>query len=201
MRFVVVTAALVVLVSGALSGCTVSVAGNPVADAGALVPAPVATQDPLSGSFGDQAGRFGLVPPSGWVVDTSGASGTAALFLDPKPTASAAGEFTANINVLVLPTAAELPATVTDARQEVAAVRSYRPVQDEPFTLPDGSAGHLLGGRFDDPAGFALRNVQLFTVHYGRTIVVTGTALAEAWDAYAPVFDSALHTVTVRSAS
>ncbi len=29
-------------------------------------------------------GRFGLVPPSGWVVDTSGASGTAALFLEPE---------------------------------------------------------------------------------------------------------------------
>ena len=36
----------------------------------------------VPGRFVDPTGRFGLVPPAGWMVDTSGASGTAALFLD-----------------------------------------------------------------------------------------------------------------------
>jgi len=98
--------------------------------------------------------------------------------------------------VLIVPNAAELTATVRDARQEVTSVQGYLPVEDAPFVLADGTPGHLLGGRFSDPAGFALRNVQLFTVRGDRTIVVTGTAPADTWDEYAPVFDSALHTVT-----
>ena len=65
--------------------------------------------------------------------------------------------------------------------------------------LADGSPAHLLGGRFSDPAGFALRNLQLFAVHGDRTIVVTGTSPAETWDEYEPVFDSTLRTVTTRS--
>jgi hypothetical protein len=190
MRFVAVTVVTVALLGGTSSGCTVAVAGNAVADRGAVATVP----DPRSGAFGDPEGRFGLVPPSGWVVDTSGASGTAALFLNPKPTPTAAGSFTANINVLIVPNAAELAATVRDAR--LTSVRGYLPVEDAPFVLADGSPGHLLGGRFSDPAGFTLRNVQLFTVRGARTIVVTGTAPADTWDEYAPVFDSTLHTVT-----
>jgi hypothetical protein len=196
MRFVAVTVVTVALLGGALSGCTVSVAGNAIADRGAVAAAPEAVPDPRTGAFGDPEGRFELVPPSGWVVDTSGASGTAALFLNPKPTPTTAGSFTANINVLIVPNAAELTATVRDARQEVTSVQGYLPVEDAPFVLADGTPGYLLGGRFSDPAGFALRNVQLFTVRGDRTIVVTGTAPADTWDEYAPVFDSALHTVT-----
>lgn len=199
MRFAVVTVAVTVLLGGVLSGCTVSVAGHAVADVGAVAVAPTAAQDPGTGAFGDPEGRFGLVPPSGWVVDTSGASGTAALFLDPKPTSSAAGSFTANINVLIVPTATELVDTVRHAQQEVSSVPGYLPVEDEPFGLADGSAGHLIGGRFSNPAGFALRNVQLLTVHGDRTIVVTGTALDETWGEYASVFDSTLRTVTAGS--
>ena len=82
MRFVAVTVVTVALLGGASSGCTVAVAGNAVADRGAVATVP----DPRSGAFGDPEGRFGLLPPAGWEVDTSGASGTAALFLDPKPT-------------------------------------------------------------------------------------------------------------------
>jgi hypothetical protein len=182
MRIAAVTAALVLVVVGT-AGCAVPVAGVAVPQR----------------DFGDEQGRFGLAPPSGWVLDTSGSSGTAAVFLNPQPTESAAGRFTANINVLVLPAATGLPGTVTDARQEVTTVRGYRGFEDEPFTLADGTPGHLLGGRFDGPSGFVLRNVQLFTVHEDRTIVVTGTAPADAWDVYGSVFASTLRTVTVRS--
>ena len=111
MRFGVVTAAFALLTGAVLSGCASEVPGNPVAEPG-VVAGPAAAPAPAPGGFVDPQGRFGLVPPAGWVVDTSGASGTAALFLDPKPTPSDAGNFTANINVLIVPTAGPLPATV-----------------------------------------------------------------------------------------
>lgn len=195
MRLVMVATASVLL----LGGCTVSVAGHPTADPGAL-PATVAPAAP-AGSYGDPAGRFTLVPPPSWVVDTSGASGTAALFLNPRPNTSAAGEFTANVNVLIVPTTAVLPDTVANARQEVASVRGYTSMQDEPFQLADGTPAHLLGGRFTDPSGYALRNVQLVAVRGDRAVVVTGTALADSWDEYAGAFDASLHTITVGAAS
>lgn len=189
MRFVMVATASVLL----LGGCAVPVAGTARPAAGPAVGASAAA----AGTFDDPQGRFALVPPAGWVVDTSGASGTAALFLDPRPDPAPTGEFTANLNVLIVPTTTALPATVDAARQEVSSVRGYAGVEDAPVTLADGTQGHLLGGRFVDRSGFALRNVQLFAVQGDRTIVVTGTALADSWDRYSAAFDSALHTVTV----
>ena len=196
MRFGVVTAAFALLTGAVLSGCASEVPGNPVAEPG-VVAGPAATPAPAPGGFVDPQGRFGLVPPDGWVVDTSGASGTAALFLDPKPTPSDAGNFTPNINVLIVPTAGPLPTVVDGAQREMSSLASYRALEDESFPLADGHPAQLLGGRFDDPAGYPLRNIQLFVVQDDRTVVVTGTALASTWEEFGPVFDAALRTVSV----
>lgn len=202
MRKVTVATVLALVLGAGLSGCTVIVPGTAAPAAGAAS-APVAqatSAPPPAGLFDDPQGRFGLVPPSGWTVDTSGARGTAAVFLDPEPTTTSAGRFSANINVLVLPATAELAAAVSGARQELTALPGYRSVADEPFTLTDGTPGHKLGGTFDDQAtGLPLRNLQVFAVDGERTTVVTGTSVADRWADYESTITESLQSLRVKS--
>ena len=186
-------------VTAAVSGCAVRVPGTPGPDPAVLAAPPASTSAPRpAGFFTDAAGRFGLVPPAGWSVDTSGARGTAVVFLDPEPAETAAGAFSPNINVLVTSSNAGLPATVVGARTELAKLAGYRPTVDEPAVLADGTPAHRLGGDFDDPAsGFALRNLQLFAAQGDAAFVVTGTCPLEVWSDCEPVFDRALRTLTV----
>lgn len=196
----------------ALAGCSVTVAGTPTADrANAGPPAstsPSSTPQPTSATpttaptgsrFTDAAGRFAIVAPSGWRVDTSGSQGTAVIFLDRVPTPSAAGPFSSNINVLLGPAGgASLTAAVLVARQELRKLNEYSTTADESFVLGDGTEAQLLGGTFTDAAsGSELRNLQLFTVYDDSTIVVTATALAAAWSRYDSTFEASLRTLTV----
>lgn len=189
-----VAAALAVVVTVlAPVGCGVAVPGAPASDPAAL-PRPAPAPRPPGAPFRDALGRFVLVPPPGWTLDTSGAEATAVIFADPRPRG-----FRANVNVVVVPAHTDLPGIVTGARQEVRALEDYLPTADEPVTLPDGAPAHLLGGTYHDPGtGLALRNLQLVALHgQAQTVVVTGTALAEAWDGYAAVFETSLRSLTV----
>ncbi len=188
-----VVTVLTMTIALATAGCTVAVTGAPASDPAAL-PRPAPGPRPPGAAFRDALGRFDLVPPPGWTVDTSGAESTAVIFADPRPRG-----FRANVNVVVVPAHTDLPGIVTGSRQEVRALEDYRPTADEPVTLPDGAPAHLLGGTYHDPGtGLVLRNLQLVALH-GRTqtVVVTGTALAEAWDGYEPVFETSLRSLTV----
>lgn len=189
-----------------LAGCTTTVPGVAAPDPAARAAPPAASvtaapwrpaPDP-AGTFVDPEGRFALVPPQGWSVDSSGLQGTAVVFIDPAATELAGGPFNATVNVFVSPAAADLPATVVGVRAELDGLTDYRPTTDEPVTLVDGTPAHLIGGTFAAPQSLIpLRNVQLFTVHDGSTIVVTGTSPVERWDAHGPVFDASLRTLTV----
>lgn len=191
MRTILVRSALSLVAVVVLAGCAVTVAGRAGPD-----PAAGAIPVPAGGRYSDAGHRFRITPPPGWAADTSGAQGTAVVFRDPAP--ARAGAFTANLNVLVVPAAAALDATVVGARQELRRLPGYTPVTDEAAVLADGAPAHLLGGTFTDRrAGPALRNLQLFTVHGGSTVVATGTAPAAGWDSFARVFDAALRTLTV----
>ena len=184
----------------ALGGCSTGVAGTAAPDPAALAsPTSDAPQpDPSGDTFDDARGRFGIVPPPGWSVDGSGVRGTAVVFTEPEATALEAGPFRATINVFVTRAAGDLPATVAGAREELKALTGYRPTADEPVVLGDGTQAHLIGGTFAAPeSGIPLRNLQLFTVHEDSTVFVTGTSLLERWDAYGPVFDTSLRTLTV----
>jgi hypothetical protein len=194
------TCAALVLAAGlAAGGCAVAVPGAASPDSAVVSDSnPMPAPRPEGRLFQDAQGRFGLVPPEGWTVDTSGAQNTAVIFADPQPSESASGRFRANINVIVLPAAGDLGGTVVKARQELTWLPGYQPTSDEPVTLPDGSRAHLLGGTFGDPGtGLPLRNVQVLTVHDGETVVVTGTALAETWAGYEAVFSASLRSLTV----
>ena len=204
MRIAATCVALVVA-GLALTGCTVQVPGSGTPSPAAAV-APVPSSDPLAppdaagDRFVDSQGRFGLVPPSGWTVDTSGMQGTAVVFLDPQPSSSVAGRFSSNINILVVQSGGDLENTVLGARQELAGLTDYAPMVDEPVTLVDGTPAHMLGCSFTDPGtGLTLRNIQLFTVHGGMAIVATGTSLRDVWSGYEQTFQTSLRTLTVVS--
>lgn len=190
-------AAVLAAVVGA-AGCTVAVPGTPAADPAAL-PRPAPSTRPPGPAFRDALSRFDVVPPPGWTVDTSGAENTAVVFADPQVSQSPTGRFRANINVIVVPARTDLPGIVTGARQEVRALAGYRSTADEPVTLSDGSPAHLLGGTYRDPkTGLALRNLQLVALHgSAETVVVTGTALADTWDGYGPVYETSLRSLAV----
>jgi hypothetical protein len=197
MRIAVTRAAAGALIVLGAAGCTVPVAGTPAPDP-AAVSNPTPPPRPPGAVFDDARGRFHLVPPPGWNVDTTGAQDTAVIFADPRPIEWAGGRFRANLNVLVVPAAADLPGTVVNARQELVALTDYRSTTDERATLSDGWAAHLLGGTFRDPrGGHALRNIQLLTIRNGETVVVTGTAPADAWAGYETVFETSLRSLTV----
>jgi hypothetical protein len=190
--------ALVLVTGMALAACSTTVAGVAAPDrasgSSSAAPASAASGKP----FQDAQGRFGLTPPAGWVIDNSGEQGTAVLFLEPRSAGTEARGFSANINVLVVPSPADLPTAVAGARQELTSLDGYDSTTDESVVLRDGTPAHLLGGTFVDPgSGLALRNEQLFAVHNGSAIVATGTSLAESWGSYEPVLDTALRSLTV----
>jgi len=181
-----------------VTGCTVAVPGAPAADP-AAVARPAPSTRPPGPAFRDALTRFDLVPPLGWTVDASGVENTAVVFTDPQVSESASGRFRANINVVVVPASADLPGIVAGARQEVRSLADYRPTDDEPATLSDGSPAHLFGGTYRDPTtGLVLRNLQLIALHGSAdTVVVTGTALADTWDGYGPVYERSLRSLAV----
>ncbi|WP_219413161.1 hypothetical protein [Pseudonocardia nigra] len=201
MRNAVPRVALALAVALAAAGCTATVAGRAAPDPAALSTPPSPTAVPLpprEGEFTDAQGRFALVPPAGWVADTSGVQNTAVLFVDPQPFHATAGPFSANINVLVQERATDLQATVAGVRRELADVPGYGSTADESVVLADGTPAHLFGGTFRHPEiGFELRNLQLFTVHDGATVIITGTAPVEAWADYEAAIDTSLRTLTV----
>lgn len=198
MRKATACAALLLLLGVGASGCSVRVSGtpapNPTAVAAPPTPPPAAPENLVR----DAQGRFGLVPPPGWTVDTSGVQGTAVVFVDPHPTETSAGRFSANINVVVGPSTADLRNTVLGTRRYLQGLTDYRLAVDEPVALADGTPAHMIGGSFRDPtSGYSMRNIQLLTVHDGLSIVVTGTSFEEAWNVYEGAFDSSLRSLVV----
>ena len=178
-----------------LAGCTSTVTGVAAPEPASASAAPGLS---TSAPFADARNRFHIAPPAGWTADTTGAQGTAVVFRDPNPTAAGDRTFNANINVIVVPAAAALDATIDGARQELRGLPGYASTADEAAVLTDGTAAHLLGGTFTDSrSGAQLRNLQMFTVRGGSSVVATGTAPAASWTSFAGEFDAALRTLTV----
>lgn len=200
MHVIAVLVAVCLAAAAALGGCTTTVGGvaSPVPVAASTAGPPPTAAPPAGGPFSDAGNRFRIAPPAGWSADTSGAQGTAVVFRDPAPTPAGDRRFDANINVIVVPAAAELDATIAGARQELRSLPGYSSTADEAAVLPDGTAARLLGGTFTDArSGAQLRNLQMFTVRGRSGVVATGTAPAASWALFAEPFDVALRTLTV----
>lgn len=158
------------------------VIGTAVAAPGPAATTAAAAPSPASGLLGspyaDTMGRFRVTPPAGWKPGTSTDPRVAVFFADPAPT----GNFRSNVNVYVVDSGLSLDATVVGARSELSGLTAYTATTDEPITLADGTAAHLLGGTFRDlRLGLTLRNLQLFTVHDRKAFAVTATATAGDW--------------------
>ncbi|WP_232660672.1 DUF1795 domain-containing protein [Pseudonocardia sp. TRM90224] len=195
-----IAAALLVaatFVTALASGCSAAVTGSAAPDPVALTtPAPFPT--PTGDEYADPDGRFRLVPPPGWVVDTSGQQETAVRFVDPEPTLTPAGPKAANVNVFVVAAGIDLTKTVLGTRRELGGVPGYKRLVDEPATLHDGTPAHVFGGTFTDrQSGVELRNVQVYAVRDGTTIVATGTAPSESWSSYEATFTTIVHSLSV----
>lgn len=199
-------AALVAVVGLVLGGCARTTAGTPAPDPAAMsaqdgsTPGSLAPAAPAGEKFVDPAKRFTLVPPKDWKPDTtSGAPKFAVIFTAPAAVPSAKAPFRPNVNVLLVPApGAPLEAVVDGLRKDVATLDGYHSTLDAPLTLADGTVARQLGCTFTDPAaGNTLRNLQLIAVHDDTAIVVTGTAPADGWGAYAATLDSTLRSLTV----
>jgi hypothetical protein len=201
----------------ALGGCASEVAGSPApAPAGAGAPSAgpepsgspqPTTEAPAPGgggqarqgdAFDDAQGRFDLLPPDGWDIDTSGQQGTTALFFDPQPVTTSAGQFRVNVNVIVGAFGGDLDDLLAETRAQLPTFTAYSSTTDEPIELSDGTKAHLVGGTFtDDASGFELQNLQLFTVDGGNVFAVTGTAPAEVWADYEEQLEGTLRSLTL----
>jgi len=209
-------AALLAVAMLALAGCgsqagsappAAAPAVNPPSSAAAATPAaPSSTPAASTGgkatagdAFDDAQGRFDLLPPAGWTVDTSGAQGTAAVFLDPQAVDTPKGAFQPNVNVIVAPSpGGQLADLLAGTRTELASLNKYRSTADEDVQLSDGTAAHLFGGTFtDQTSGLDLQNLQLFAVDDTSVYVVTGTAPVSAWSEYESELDAALRSMTL----
>jgi hypothetical protein len=208
-------AALLAVAAVAFGGCSSPVSGAAAPAPASAAPASSAAASPSAAAptsspsgagkavpgdaFDDPKGRFDLLPPAGWKVDTSGAQGTEAVFLSPDPVPTAKGPFQPNVNVIV----AESPGGQVDdlldgTRSQLATLNAYKSTTDQDVTLSDGNAAHLFGGTFTDKtSGLDLQNLQLFTVDGSSLYVVTGTAPVTAWSKFEPVLDSSLRSLTL----
>jgi hypothetical protein len=207
-RLVVAAAAVVPLLGGCGGAAPAAPAAPPASSAPttaatttttAATSAPPAPGQGAGAAFTDPRGRFDLAPPAGWQVDTSGAQGTAAVFLAPDPVDTAKGAFQPNVNVIVAASqGARLAELLDSTRNQLATLNAYRSTTDEDLTLADGAAAHLFGGTFTDQAsGLELRNLQLFTVDESSVYVVTGTAPTSAWSTYERLLDGSLRSLTL----
>jgi hypothetical protein len=210
-------AALLAVAAMALAGCGNQVGGsatpaaapalNPPSSAAAPTPAAPSSTPAASAAgkaragdaFDDAQGRFDLLPPSGWTVDTSGAQGTAAVFLDPEAVDTPKGAFQPNVNVIVAPSpGGQLADLLAGTRTELASLNKYKSTTDQDVALSDGTAAHLFGGTFtDQTSGLDLQNLQLFAVDDTSVYVVTGTAPVSAWSRYESELDAALRSMTL----
>jgi hypothetical protein len=173
---------LAAVVALALAGCSVTVTGTPAAD-------------PADDRFSDAQGRFTIVPPQRWTVDTSGDFRTAVVFAGFRPASST---IRPTINVIVSRTGVDLRSAIAGARGAVGGQRGYLPDVDEDAVLADGTPAHLLGGYFyDRKSDLLVHDLQLFAVRHGTIVIVTGLTQDQDWDRFEATIDASLRTLTV----
>lgn len=108
------------------------------------------------------------------------------------------GSTLATLRVVVQPTPGDLAANVAGARTLLpTAFTGYRPVVDEPITLPDDQPAWLLGGTYTENAQ-ALRNLQLAVVEGGVSHVLTATAPADRFAQYEPAVRESFNSFALR---
>ena len=178
------------LAVAAVAGAVVLVGCSAAPPPPAAPEAPATSASPAASYRNEQSG-FALTPPPGW-QQVPGLAVSAATFVAPN---RASGNPTlVNMNVVVIPTDADLDANLAGAKQLLPETfPDYKPVLDEAFTLADGQPAHLLGCTFSQ-SGMTLRNLQLLVVARGNAYVVSGTAPDLTFATYEPAIRQSLST-------
>ena len=132
---------------------------------------------------------FTIQPPKGWTVDEKGASGTLVVLVNPVPDREGDFSLPASINILSEPL--QGLSREEYIRKSKENLKQYFP--DYTILLDEG---HVFEARFTSQ-GRLIRNRQLMVFSEDAAYIITGTALASAWDANHEVIKESLGTFTI----
>jgi hypothetical protein len=170
----------------------------PVPAAAAPVAAAAPSRTPAPGTYTDTEDRFALVPPSGWVADTSGTTSPGLVFNRPVSQGAVPGRYDANVYVAAYVPGGDLDAEVAIDAGQIHAVKGYVPIGEAPYTLADGTPAHSFEYSMSDDAGTGtLHVVEILAVRDGLLINVAGTSLEEEWATVGPSLTAAVRSVTL----
>jgi hypothetical protein len=149
--------------------------------------------------MGPYSGKGVLVtPPSGWILDESGAFGTLVTFSNPVVDADGGNKLTASVNVVTEET------KQTDLTQYLAASKEALAKQFETYTVLSekpvemaSQTGIILESSYEMGV-YKLHNMQLLQMISGKAYVVTATALESVWSNYATMFQGVLESFKVQ---
>src|SRR3989442_2881898 len=144
-----------------------------------------------SNAYVNSNNRFSINPPSGWVVDSSGAFGTSVIFYGPTE-----ANFRVNMNIIVESTSLTLSAYVSAAKTQLSqGLTNYYLVSEGPKTI-GGVDAYELVNTFTQGA-FNIKDKQTILVQNQKGYVITSTALQSNYDTYLPAFDESVQTFKV----
>jgi hypothetical protein len=134
---------------------------------------------------------FSIVPPDGWIVDESGAFGTAVTFYGPVMPETGGR---VNMNIIVETTNVTLEEYVSYINSQLTSVfEDYRLVSEGGRIIAYALRGYELVGVFTQGT-HKFRNKQVIMVEEGKAFVITLTALSTNYDTYLPTFEGSLQT-------
>ncbi|WP_232667867.1 serine/threonine-protein kinase [Pseudonocardia sp. TRM90224] len=199
---VLVAAVSIVAVAALIAAVTIVVSRaspvSPVAAAPVSVapptPSPTAppTRSLAPGTYVDVNKRFTILPPPGWTTDAS----SLLTFSSP----AAPGEQPAASIVIWVVTAYDsLETSARAVRAGVAEIPGSTVDVDQPTTLPDGTAGHLIGSVFNDPdaGGAPTHELSLVVVNGSTMLIARAATPADKWAEFAPEITSSIRTFSV----
>src|SRR3989442_7795942 len=144
-----------------------------------------------SNAYVNSNNRFSINPPSGWVVDSSGAFGTSVIFYGPTE-----ANFRVNMNIIVESTSLTLSAYVSAAKTQLSqGLTNYYLVSEGPKTI-GGVDAYEVVNTFTQGA-FNIKDQQTISVHNQKGYVITSIALPSNYDTYLPAFDESVQTFKV----
>jgi hypothetical protein len=144
-----------------------------------------------SNAYVNSNNRFSINPPSGWVVDSTGAFGTSVIFYGPTE-----ANFRVNMNIIVESTSLTLSAYVSAAKTQLSqGLTNYNLVSEGPKAI-GGVAAYELVNTFTQGA-FNIKDKQTIFVQNQEGYVITSTALQSNYDTYQPAFDESVQTFKV----
>ncbi|MDP3685565.1 MAG: LpqN/LpqT family lipoprotein [bacterium] len=177
--------------------------GVPLVAPPTAVPTPVPT--PMPTPYVHAEG-FSLTPPLGWVEGTANDPTLKAGFIHPVADTEGEASVAAFVTVTVKNTpSTTLGAAAQRARRDFSTLPRFTLIDDAQVHTISGEPAHIVGGSYQQKSSSAqprtrdVRSKSLILVHAGKTYMVTGTALASAWEPknYNTLFDATLTSLTV----